>query len=187
MQENQNEIFKDILGYEGLYQISNLGNVKSLFRYKPNGQEVKEKILSSCCDTVGYPCTSLWKNGRGKKFRNHRLVASAFIGEIGYKMEVNHIDGLKTNNNISNLEIVSRSENIIHAYRTGLRGSSASVKNGNYKGTIIATDIKTGDKFSFNSRKELSDFGFPPASVYACCLGKQKQSKGYTFERMTIE
>ena len=47
--------------------------------------------------------------------------------------------------------------------------------------------IKTGDKFSFNSRKELSDFGFPPASVYACCLGKQKQSKGYTFERMTIE
>lgn len=127
MQENQNEIFKDILGYEGLYQISNLGNVKSLFRYKPNGQEVKEKILSSCCDTVGYPCTSLWKNGKGKIFRNHRLVASAFIGEIGYKMEVNHIDGLKTNNNISNLEIVSRSENIIHAYRTGLNKSNSGI------------------------------------------------------------
>ena len=167
MQENQKEIFKDIIGYEGLYQISNLGNVKSLFRHKPNGQEVKEKILSSCCDTVGYPCTSLWKNGKGKMFRNHRLVATAFIGEIGYKMDINHIDGIKSNNNLYNLEIVSRSENIIHAYRTGLnngnkllvhkdsRSGFANISPKNDKGTFrwllcLRTNGKRHERVSFN-------------------------------------
>lgn len=173
------------------YLISDCGKVKRMPRaiIKSNGSTAnyKEMMLTPTKDSHGYYFIRLGSGSGKRGLWIHRLVAESFIGFTEERKYVNHIDGDRTNNHVSNLEICTSGENQKHAYKTGLRGSSASVKNGNYKGTIIATDIKTGDKFSFNSRKELSDFGFPPASVYACCLGKQKQSKGYTFERMTIE
>ena len=120
MQNNQ-EIFKDVIGYEGMYQVSNLGNVKSLERYNEKLKcYIKEKDKNKSIDTSGYYAVSLWKNNIGKSARVHRIVAESFIGEIPQDMQVNHIDGVKTNNNLTNLEIVTRSENILHAYRTGL-------------------------------------------------------------------
>lgn len=100
------EIWKDIEGYEGLYQISNLGRVKSL---KWN----KERILKPFLDTSKYMRVKLSSNLKEKNFLVHRLVACAFIVD-GVDDFVNHVDGNKLNNNLLNLEWVNKSENVHH-------------------------------------------------------------------------
>lgn len=110
------EIFKDIKGYEGFYQISNKGRVRSLNRYKYNHQgqqEVKEKILKPfICN--GYYKVRLQKDGHAKKFYIHRLVASEFLDLRGYstKYQVDHIDNNRLNNDVDNLQIITQAENI---------------------------------------------------------------------------
>jgi hypothetical protein len=110
------EIWKDIIGYEGIYQISTLGNVKSL----GNQFTKKEKMLKQKLDRNGYNSISLCKNGDAKHFLIHRLVAISFLYKKENKDYVNHLDGVKTNNNINNLEWVTASENQKHAFANGL-------------------------------------------------------------------
>ena len=112
------EIWKDIKGYEGLYQISNTGKIKSLERYKDNHskkQLVKEKIRKQIISKTGYYTCMLTKNGNLKLFKVHRIVAEAFIPNPNNYPIINHIDGNKLNNNVSNLEWCTRSENQKHA------------------------------------------------------------------------
>lgn len=126
------EIWKDIEGYEGYYQISNLGNVKSLERTIKNSgtysgyYKVKERILKieENKHRYGYYEISLKKNGKEKRFKVHRLVAHAFINNPDNKPEVNHIDGNKSNNCVSNLEWATSKENKEHAWNTGLINSN---------------------------------------------------------------
>jgi hypothetical protein len=106
------EIWKDIPNYEGRYQISNLGNVKSL-------KFGKDKILKPQEDGGGYMRICLCKEGDVKKISVHRLVILAFVGASD--MEVNHVNGIKTDNRLDNLEYCTRSENIQHSYDIGLR------------------------------------------------------------------
>ena len=101
------EIWKDISGYEGLYQISNLGNVKSL-NYSRTG---KERILKPGTDKDGYLLVTLYKNRNKRPFKIHRLVAKAFIPNPDNKSDVNHKDENKTNNCVDNLEWMTRMEN----------------------------------------------------------------------------
>lgn len=107
------EIFKDIKGYEGLYKVSNLGNVSS-----QRGGKVR--ILSTRLDTKGYLAVNLSKNGKMKTHRLHRLVAIAFIANPENKLEVNHENGVKTDNRVENLSWVTGRDNIIHARKNGL-------------------------------------------------------------------
>ena len=121
----QDEVWKDVEGYEGLYQISNFGNVKSLARIvhseKRSDYKIKEKILKQSDTTTGYKKVELHKgNEKRKSFKVHRLVAQAFIPNPENKLEVNHIDGNKHNNNVNNLEWVTSSENKIHAFKMDL-------------------------------------------------------------------
>jgi hypothetical protein len=109
------EIWKDVEGYEGLYQVSNFGRVKSLPRPK-----AKNGIMITGADTRGYARVSLYKNSAKKTVKVHRLVAAAFFEKVAGKEAINHIDGVKTNNHIDNLEWVTNSENRIHALMTGL-------------------------------------------------------------------
>jgi hypothetical protein len=107
------EIFKDIKGYEGLYQISNLGRVKSLCRVDRIGHKVKEKMLKPFIKKDnGYLSVSLCNNGMKQK-NIHQLVSIAFLGHEpdGFSLVVNHIDFDKTNNNVQNLEIITQREN----------------------------------------------------------------------------
>jgi hypothetical protein len=110
------EIWKDIEGYNGIYQISNLGSVRSL----SNGFTRKSKILKQKLDRNGYKSVSLSKNSIGKYFAIHRLVALHFLYRSDISLHVNHKDSIKTNNNLDNLEWVTRSENQKHAFRMGL-------------------------------------------------------------------
>lgn len=112
------EIWKDIEGYEGLYQVSNLGRIKSLPR---NGTIKKEKILKSRKDKDGYLLINLCKNNKVTTFKVHRLVGLMFLDNPNSLPEINHNDGNKENCEVTNLCWTTRSENIKHAYKTGLR------------------------------------------------------------------
>lgn len=114
------ELWKDIAGYEGKYQISNLGRVRSLLNSRGNKRE-QPKILKTSIDRWGYLVLALCKNSTGKMFKVHRLVAQAFLLNPENKPEVNHKDGNKLNNTALNLEWVTPKENIRHAFKTGLR------------------------------------------------------------------
>lgn len=116
------EQWKDVVGYEGRYMVSNLGNIKSTFKYSDNKMNkrlnklgYREKNIYIGYNTSGYPVVVLRENGK-KKFKSiHRLVAEAFIPKKENKNIVNHIDGNKKNNNVDNLEWCDKRENMIHA------------------------------------------------------------------------
>lgn len=99
----ESETWKDVAGYEGLYQVSNLGRVKN-----------RDKLMKLRIKRDGYVGVVLFKDGRRKDELVHRLVAKAFIENAKEKPEVNHRDGVRTNNCVSNLEWCTRSENMRH-------------------------------------------------------------------------
>jgi|688.fasta_scaffold927963_1 hypothetical protein len=126
------EKYIDIKGYEGYYQVSNYGLIKSLARVV-NAHEgkrklnIKERVLKPAIDNNGYFRVALCKGRRLTTFKVHRLVAGHFILNENPKLEVNHKDGNKLNNSVNNLEWVTHSENVIHAFKNnlaqGLKGS----------------------------------------------------------------
>lgn len=118
------EIWKDIEGYEGLYQVSNLGRVKRMRFINKNTNIEKERIKSQKIRKDGYLEVALYKNGKGKYIQVHRLVAKSFIPNPKKLPQVNHIDGNKENNCVDNLEWVTNKENVTHAIKTGLQNNS---------------------------------------------------------------
>lgn len=118
------EIWKPIKEYEDLYEVSNLGRIKSKDRITRNGKSnyciKKGKILKIGSNSLGYAIIGLWKDKKQRFFQVHRIVAETFIKNSENKKEVNHKDGNKRNNNIENLEWVTRSENVKHAIKHGL-------------------------------------------------------------------
>lgn len=127
------EAWAIVEGYESLYEISSLGRVRRVGRATRNGDRYGGgarigRVLAHLSQRGGYIAVQLWKDGRMRRFLLHVLVARAFIGRPPPGTEVNHIDGNKRNPAASNLEYVTRSENIRHAYRTGLR--TANVPSG---------------------------------------------------------
>ena len=120
------EVWVDIKGYEGLYQISSLGQVKSLGRFRHNQWKVTKRwvpdtILSTQLTFDGYVSLKLSKDGKSIRHRVHRLVAIAFIKNPFNKQQVNHINCIKTDNKVENLEWSTQSENQIHASLNGLK------------------------------------------------------------------
>ena len=121
------EQWKDVVGYEGRYMVSNLGNIKSTFKYSDNKMNkrlnklgYREKNIYIGYNTSGYPVVVLRENGK-KKFKSiHRLVAEAFIPKKENKNIVNHIDGNKSNNCVDNLEWVTSKENKEHGWKNNL-------------------------------------------------------------------
>ena len=114
------EQWRDVPGYEGIYQVSNFGFVKRL-PITLHNRFYKEKLLTICHNSgTGYDFVCLRKNDRDKNFSVHRLVAEAFIPNPNNLPEVNHIDGNKQNNFVDNLEWCTRSDNLKHASNIGL-------------------------------------------------------------------
>jgi hypothetical protein len=154
------EIWKDIKGYEGLYQVSNLGRVKSLARrvnsMSDKGRFVRERILKQVVTEAGYARVCLCKENIEKTVSVHRLVAIMFLKNPENKPEVNHKDGVKLNNYIDNLEWCTNSENGKHAYRIGLKKPSRGVLSGSNKlSEQNVIDIRT--TLSHISTRKLAD------------------------------
>ena len=129
------EIWKPVVGYEALYEVSNLGAVRSLarkVRSKNNSERsVKERLLIQSQNGRGYLHVGI-SNGKSRSIVVHRLVATAFLGVAGERMTVNHKDGNKANNHVDNLEWVSVGENNKHAIETRLRVIKRGVDSPNY-------------------------------------------------------
>ena len=137
-----NEVWRDIEGYEGLYQISDIGRIKSL---------ITGKIRNLQMNKWGYPVIILTKDKKQKQMFVHRLVAKAFIPKIEGKNEVNHINGDKTDNRKENLEWCTKSENIRHAFRTGLKDYHGS------KGPSARKVIDTRTGIVYGTLKECAE------------------------------
>ena len=168
------EEWKDIKGYEGLYQVSNLGRVKSL-------KFGKERILKTGVDRYGYISVNLYKNNKRKLCKVHRLVAEAFIPNLENKPEVNHLDEDKTNNMVSNLEWCTRNENVNHGTRNKRISKKLKVIS---KGTKIkAIDIANGEWNEYCSIRECArQLGLAGSSINMCLKGKRRHVGGYVFK-----
>lgn len=126
------EAWKDVVGYEGVYQVSNYGRVKRLtYRTKRSdgsSRLLKEKILKGKDIKRKHKRVSLWKDGKSNDYFIHRLVASAFIPKVPNKNNINHINGIPSDNRVENLEWCTTAENNLHAHRNNLNKSSKRIK-----------------------------------------------------------
>lgn len=169
------EIWKDVKGYEGLYQVSNLGNVKSLDKYV-NGRNskrlVKGRILSLFDDKDGYKLVNLYKNKKIKQFRVHILVAQAFIPNPNNLPQVNHKNEIKSDNFATNLEWITLIDNCNY----GTRNEKIRKKVNQYD--IQGKYIKTWDSI-IQVERELNIFH---SRIIEVCRGKRKQIGGYIWK-----
>jgi hypothetical protein len=133
------EIWKDIKGFEGLYQVSNLGRFKSLARPSTDNKKRKTKymgtdrILNYKALKDGYQRVNLVKDSKVHYLRAHRLISEAFIPNPENKPHINHINGVRDDNRLENLEWVTHQENAQHAHDTGLCNPALGEKNGKSK------------------------------------------------------
>lgn len=125
------EIWKDVKGYEGIYEVSSFGRVRSVdrfaFHWRGGKRIVKGKILIQCNRGEGYLCVDLSKKSKKTTYLTHRIVAISFLG-LNKKLEVNHKDSNRHNNSIENLEWSTRSENMKHASIFGNHNAISSPK-----------------------------------------------------------
>lgn len=108
------EIWKDILGYEGYYQVSSMGRVRGIDRLNVKGKPLEGRVLKPAI-SMNYKCVALMKNRNHKTHKVHSLVCEAFLGKRDKGIECNHINGDKLDNRVENLEYCTRTENILHA------------------------------------------------------------------------
>lgn len=185
------EIWKDISGYKG-YQVSNLGNVRALPKTRTLNlggvRHWPEMILKPHKVHSGYLLVTLTNNTGRRRWLIHRLVALAFISNPENKPEVNHINGIKTDNWIGNLEWCTKSENRKHAYRTGLQIPSMhrigcnNELNGKsrkiYQYTLDGQFVK-----EWPSLQQVNcDLKFHHANTGACARGKLKTAYGFIWK-----
>ena len=167
------EIWADIFGYEGHYQISTFGRVKSF-------KKGREKILMPFIDKDGYLQVAFFKVGKYKKFKVHRLVALAFIPNPDDKPQINHRDGCKLNNFAGNLEWCTGSENIQHAFDIGLKKALQGEDNSQAKLTNTQVLYIRANPDNL-SQKQLGEiFSVNSGSISEIQLGKHFKQVGGT-------
>lgn len=168
------EIWKDIKGYEGLYQVSNLGRVKGLDRYVKNNHSVryvKERILKPNKNKDGYFTISFWVNGKMKQYYVHRLVAEAFLDNPNNYPIVNHRDETSSNNNSSNLEWCSYKYNNDY----GTRKIRSMISQGK---KVLQYDLQDNLIKEWNSTREIErELKIHHSLISNCCRGKREMIK----------
>ena len=182
----EEEIWVDICGYEGLYQVSNQGRVRSLDReiYKNNNvKQFSKSFILKFEKNKGYNYVHLFKNGVRKRMAVHRLVAEAFIPNPGNKPEVDHINTIRDDNRVENLHWVTPKENMENPLTKEKRKTIKPTVRP--KGTnsikVVQLDKDTNELIKiWNSAMEAQrECGFDNGNINRCCRGKYKSHKGY--------
>ena len=177
------ELWKDVKNYEGLYQVSTLGRVRSFDKYIDvkirNVDKVlkRGKILKPVYNKDGYLKVYLYKNGKGTNFFVHRLVAKTFIPNPDNLPLVNHKDEVKTNNYPYNLEYCTYKYNT--NYGTRNERAAKSNTNGKRSKKVYQYDMQGNLIKEWDSTREAGRNGFDNANISKCCLGKHKTHKGF--------
>lgn len=189
------EIWKDIRGYEGKYQVSNLGNVKSLSR-RIKCKNKRYRIIKSFNIRLlimknNYLFVNLWNNNKCKRVLVHRLVAETFIPNPENKPEVNHIDGNKQNNCVDNLEWCTKSENTKHSYNIGLREAqknNISINNKLIKSKpVLQYDLEGSFIKEYSSVSQAAMYNnFSQGAISNVCRHERKQAYNYKWEYKNI-
>lgn len=181
------EIWKNIKGYEGLYQVSNLGRVKSLDRYMNNkhGTKTLKKgriLINSLVKRTGYLRVSLSKNGKFISKSIHQLVATAFIPNPNYYDQINHKDENKANNCINNLEWCDSKYNNNYGNHS-LKISLTRKKNQKGSKKVYQYDLDNNFIKVWDSTREVARiFNINNCAISRCCRGKQKTSCGFVWK-----
>lgn len=192
------EIWKDIKGFENLYQVSNLGRVKSLPKihncYEFKNYLTKEKFLKGYPNSKGYLRVYLKRDKKEHKKFIHRLVAESFLENPFNKKEVNHIDHNILNNKITNLEWVSHQENMQWAWENGRLNHIVEIGKTSYRKGLAKAQEKVKRKVCkldnkgniikvYNTMTEAwKENNIDSGSLTKCCQGKQKTCKGLYFK-----
>lgn len=174
------EIWKDIVGYEGLYQVSNMGNVRSLYRTVRCGNKdntLNGKLLTPAKNKCGYLYVNLRKNGETKSKNIHRLVAEHFVPNPMCKPQVNHLDENKENNKADNLDWVTAKENANHGSR--------NYKISEYrKQNVVAINEISGEKIFFETVNEANcHFGIKGHNIVYDKVFTYGKKKGWKYEK----
>lgn len=183
---NKSKVWKPVIGYEGLYEVSNFGEIKSLARFDSLGRPVKERLLKQVRSGRDYRKDNCYmyvglnKNGIHKSVSVHRIVAQAFLGEPQKGYEVNHKDEDKTNNCLDNLEYVTRRENLTYRGRAKRIGKL-------YEKPVRGRKILTNEIVEFSSAGEAAialgkTISSRSAIRHAINDSKSHQAFGYVWE-----
>lgn len=180
-----NEIWKDVPNYEGLYQASNFGRIKSLPRVVNFGcayRLTKERFLKGGI-VSGYLDVGLCKNGKIKHYYVHRLVWEAFNGAIPSGMDCNHINEIKTDNRLSNLNLMSRKENINWGTHNERSISTRTIRNRqNGRKQVLQFDLNGNLIKEWESSYEIKrQLGYNCKSIWGCCNGKRYYNTAYGY------
>ena len=147
------EIWRDVVGFEGIYEVSNIGNIRTIegkttsnSKYKV--RHWKQRSLKLKHDRNGYKRVCLWKDGKNNDWLVHRVVATAFISNPNNYPMINHIDGVSNHNDVDNLEWCDSNHNVNHAFDTGLMNAT--------KTKLIRVD--NGQEYVFRSKSYACKF-----------------------------
>ena len=166
----KNEIWRPVVGYEGLYEVSNLGRVKSIRK--------GERLLKPGHDRRGYLQVVLSKSSTTRTYKVHRLVWTAFNGPIPEGMQVNHINEVKTDNRLCNINLMTPKENMNWGTRT--QRVSKPVIQYDLAGNVVKGD--------WSSTMEIQrQTGYLNNNISDCCRGKRKTYKGYIWRYKPVE
>lgn len=175
MENFENEIWKDIPNYEGIYQVSNLGRIKSLERIDARGRRLKEKILKPKL-ARGYYLIGLTKQATQKFYYVHRLVYEAFNDLIPENMQVNHLDERPINNALSNLNLMTCKENINYGTRNERSAKKLSK-------VVLQFDLNDNLVKEYASTHQAErETGFANQNIVKCCKGKRKTAYGFKWK-----
>ena len=187
------EIWKDIEGYEGYYQVSNLGRVKSCDRTilrSSTPQKAKGKIISQELLNTGYKVVSLWYKKKRKAFTVHRLVAKAFLEKVDGKDFIDHINGIRTDNRVNNLRWCTQIENTNFPiarskYINANKKRVESIRKFHSEHSLEVLQLTTegGVVKKWSSVKQASEkLGILTSGIYASCVGAKKTAGGYKWK-----
>lgn len=174
------EIWKDIENFEGLYQVSNLGNIKSFPKKGSYKTIIMKPFIVSGKKTKGYYGIELRKNSKRFPKLVHRLVAETFIPNPNNLLQVNHINGNRLDNRVDNLEWCTQSDNIKHAYKNGLMKPKFGKNNG-WHTEILQYDLQGNFIKEWSSISEAKkQLGIN--NITNACSGKYKKAGGYIWK-----